>query len=338
LPLPPTQPAAQPPSPPSPAPWITVCVCSHERADYLRDCLDGLRLQTATGEFAVLVVDSGSSPAGARAMAAAVQGFAGTRLLRVDRPGLSLARNTAARGITTPYVAFLDDDAIPTPTWIAAIHAAIAAQAEPLAMLSGAIRPLWEAPLPAWWPADLRGVLSIVEVEGAGEYRQPGVAQTLEPIGANMILRVADLRAAGGFLETIGRDGATLLSDEEKVLAWRLQEAGRAVRYDSRIVVYHQIQAQRLTTGWLLARMYWQGVSKVRSARSLGGAAEIRREAVRRLLVLLLLAPVALIPGHWTCLIALRWRLAYALGFLRELPRRRVGAPAGDSLPAMALT
>ena len=44
----------------------------------------------------------------------------------------------------------------------------------------------------------------------------------------------------------IGRIGGALLSDEDVQLAWRLQDTGLSARYDSRIVVYHQIQAARL--------------------------------------------------------------------------------------------
>ena len=39
---------------------ITVCICTHDRPAYVRDCLDGLARQT-TDLFEVLVVDSAST-------------------------------------------------------------------------------------------------------------------------------------------------------------------------------------------------------------------------------------------------------------------------------------
>ena len=72
-------------------------------------------------------------------------------------------------------------------------------------------------------------------------------------------VHVPALLAAGGFGTTVGRRGDILLSDEEVQLAWRLQDAGHSVRYDSRIVVQHRIQPVRLTPTWLLSRLYWQG-------------------------------------------------------------------------------
>jgi glycosyltransferase involved in cell wall biosynthesis len=304
-------------------PRITVCVCTHDRPDYLRDCLDGMRNQTVgADEFRILVVDSGSSGAVAVELATIVAGVPNASLLRVDRPGLSLARNEAAREVASGYIAYIDDDAVPAPDWVAMIARAISATPREPAMIGGRILPLWEAPLPRWWPPSLRGVLSIIEAEGAGEYRRPETAQKLSPYGANMIVHVPSLLAAGGFPEAFGRTGKTLLSDEETVLAWRLQDAGHCIRYDSRIVVHHQIQAQRLTPQWLFSRMYWQGASRVMSHRAMGHSATIWRELPRRLAVAALFAPCRLIPRRHACLMEWRWRWAYAIGFLRAFVRR----------------
>lgn len=307
-------------------PWITACVCTHNRSDYLRDCLDGLRAQTVGPDaFDILIVDSGSSAGEAFEIAALVAGVRNARLIRVDRPGLSLARNTAASSGAAGYMAFLDDDAVPAANWIAEIHVIVGNRFPAPAMVAGAIWPLWEAPLPRWWPPNLHGVLSIIETQGQGEFRRNGVAHTLEPYGANMIISISELVAQGGFLESIGRTGKTLLSDEEKVLAWHIQDRGNTVLYASTVYVYHQIQAERLTISWLLTRMYWQGISRVRSARYLGGEYCSRRELFRRLLVFMVLAPVALIPSACTWFIGLRWRWAYAHGFLRALTHGRMG-------------
>jgi glucosyl-dolichyl phosphate glucuronosyltransferase len=88
------------------------------------------------------------------------------------------------------------------------------------------------------------------------------------------------------------------------------------VRYDSRITVYHQIQARRMEPAWLLSRMYWQGVSTVLTRRLLQQPATVWHELPRRLAVACLLFPVALIPRQSTGLLWARWRLAYAIGFI----------------------
>jgi glycosyltransferase involved in cell wall biosynthesis len=306
---------------------LTVCICTHDRPLYVRDCLNGLRRQTVRRDrFAILLVDSASS-AHAAAELADMAAQHDVRLIRLERPGVSLARNAGAWAARTPFIAYIDDDAIPAIDWVESILEAIAQPGRRPALIGGRILPKWEAPLPAWWPASLRGVLSIIEHEGNGEYRTAAVPHGLEPYAANMVVHVLSLLAAGGFGCALGRHGNSLLSDEEVQLAWTLQDAGYSVQYDSRIVVYHQIQARRLDPAWLLSRLYWQGASHVLTQRLLHQPDNVWRELPRRMLVGLLLAPFGLIPRHSTLLLGARWRLAYAAGFIRAaLGWRATGA------------
>lgn len=313
---------------------ITVCLCTHDRPAYVRDCLDGLKRQTA-GLFEVLVVDSASTgdvPARLADLASAY----GARLIRVDRPGVSTARNAGARAARAPVIAYIDDDAIPAPDWIHSILRAHRESDPPPTLIGGRILPRWEQPLPPWWPTSLRGVLSIIEHEGQGTYRTPTLPPGLEPYAANMIVEVAPLLAAGGFAEDLGRYAGVLLSDEEVRLAWALQDAGHRIVYDSRIVVHHQIQASRMHPSWLLRRLYWQGASTVTTRRLTPRAPPVWTELPRRLLVLALFGPTALLPRGSTRLIGARWRAAYALGFVRSAFGWRA-ARAAETLAHQAL-
>jgi glycosyltransferase involved in cell wall biosynthesis len=297
---------------------VTACICTHDRPRYVRDCLDGLRRQTAGDErFDILVVDSASTGGVPAELAYLVGRLRNARLLRVEQPGVGVARNAGAWNAGGDYIAYIDDDAIPAPDWIERTLEAICETDPPPAMIGGRILPHWEAPLPFWWPPSLRGSLSIIEFEGRGEYRTAALPPGLEPYGANMVVQVQSLRAMGGFGRQSGRIGKALLSDEEVQLAWKLQDAGQSVRYDSRILVRHQIQAARLTPAWLLSRLYWQGVSTVRTRRALGRPGDVWQELPRRIAVAALLAPSALVPRRSTQFVPYRWRLAYALGFIR---------------------
>jgi glycosyltransferase involved in cell wall biosynthesis len=296
---------------------LTVCICTHNRPRYVRDCLEGLRRQSVSRDrFALQLVDSASSPE----IATELYGLSiqhGARLIRLDQPGVSIARNAGAWAARTPFIAYIDDDAIPALDWVETILDAIAQPGRPPALIGGRILPRWEVPLPRWWPASLRGVLSIIEHEGRGEYRTRSVPPGLEPYAANMIVHVLSLLAAGGFGGAIGRFGNSLLSDEEVQLAWTLQDAGYSVRYDSRITVHHQIQARRMRPEWLLSRLYWQGASTVLTRRLLQQPERVWQELPRRLLVAALLAPSCLMPRNSTLLLAARWRVAYATGFIK---------------------
>ncbi|HET6610018.1 MAG TPA: glycosyltransferase [Rhodopila sp.] len=315
---------------------LTVCICTHDRPRYVRDCLDGLARQTMSrDQFSLLIVDSASTE---RSELAALAQAHEARLIRVDQPGISLARNAGAWAARTRYIAYVDDDAIPAPDWVERILAALARPGRRPALIGGKILPKWEAPLPRWWPPSLRGVLSIIEYEGEGEYRRPEVPAKLEPYAANMVVNVLCLLAAGGFGSAVGRYGTSLLSDEDVQLAWMLQDAGHSVRYDPRIVVHHQIQARRLRPEWLLKRLYWQGASTVLTRRMLQSPGLVWRELPRRLAVACLFAPAALIPRRSTWLLPARWRLAYAAGFIRTALgwRATEAAVSSGRVPATA--
>ena len=211
---------------------LTVCICTHDRPRYVRDCLDGLRRQSISRDrFSILLVDSASSPETAAELADLATQF-NARLIRLDQPGVSLARNAGAWAARTQFIAYIDDDAIPATDWVACILDAILQPGRRPALIGGRILPKWEAPLPNWWPPRLRGVLSIIEHEGRGEYRTAAVPKGLEPYAANMVVHVLSLLATGGFGGAVGRYGNALLSDEEVQLAWTLQDAGYSVRYD----------------------------------------------------------------------------------------------------------
>ncbi|HUB14878.1 MAG TPA: glycosyltransferase [Acetobacteraceae bacterium] len=320
---------------------VTVCICTHNRPDYVRDCLAGLARQTVPADqFSILLVDSGSTGAAPAALAR-LAATANAALIRIDQPGVSRARNAGARACHSPYIAYIDDDAIAAPDWIARILAALAETMPRPAVLGGRALPLWEAPLPEWWPPRLRGVLSIIEAEGQGEYGDPALPADLAPYTVNMVVSVPSLLAVGGFPDDYGRVGDSLLSDEDVQLARRLKQSGQPVRYDSRIVVHHQIQAARLTPGWLLSRLYWQGASTVLTRRLLHRPWDVWRELPRRLAVALLCAPAALLPRESTRLIGARWRFAYAHGFIRAAlgwhaagSTEQAGAPQGAAAGA----
>jgi GT2 family glycosyltransferase len=316
-------------------PSVTVCLVTHNRPHYVRSCLASLRQQTVgLGSFDIIVVDSCSRPEVSAELAAMVAEMPNARLLRVDRPGASAARNRGAETSRADFIAYIDDDGLATPGWVEQIQQVVAERQPWPGIIGGRVLPVWEAPLPAWWPESLRGVLSIIEWEGRGEFRTAQVPGGLEPYGVNMIVHRQALLDMGGFADRLGRFGGLLLSDEDVQVGWRLQDRGYSAWYDSRIVVHHQIQAVRMRPEWLIDRLYWQGASTVATRRILGAPQQVWRELPRRLAVELATLPAALLPKRSTALLGLRWRLAYARGFTRMA---LMGEQRKRSLPARLL-
>lgn len=299
------------------APSLSVILCTHDRPGYLEACLAGLSRQDCPpGTIETIVVDSASPEPGA-ARIAALAAASGARLVRCSVAGLSLARNEGLAAASAPWVAYLDDDAVPVPDWASHLVAAIGSAPAGTACIGGRILPHWEAPLPGWWPADAVGTLTVIEHEGRGMVGDGSLPEGVEPYGANMAFAAAALTSIGGFPLDLGRVGEKLISGEEAFVIQRLIGAGHGVLYDGAIVVRHSIQAKRLTREWLFARLYWQGVSEAILARRLGQSGAMWWKALRMAAKAVRSLPVYLKDADDPGAIRRRGWMLFAAGYVR---------------------
>jgi glycosyltransferase involved in cell wall biosynthesis len=94
----------------------SVVVCTRDRPEALEQCLPAIQRQDYPA-FDVWVIDN--APRDHRARASAERH--GVRYAVEPRPGVSRARNLAARCSTAEVLAYIDDDALPEPGWLAAL-------------------------------------------------------------------------------------------------------------------------------------------------------------------------------------------------------------------------
>ena len=95
-------------------PFASVAICTRDRPDDLRRCLEALIRMPDDGQE-ILVIDN--CPA-TDATARLVLGYSRVRYVREDKPGLNSARNCALREARNPIVVFTDDDAVPDVNWL----------------------------------------------------------------------------------------------------------------------------------------------------------------------------------------------------------------------------
>src|SRR5512134_866516 len=99
------------------SPAVAVVVPSRDRAGYLDVALRSLTSQRGGVPHELLVVDDGGGP-DTRAVADA----AGAACLSLRTPrGLNAARNAGIGATRAPLVAFVDDDVVAPPGWLAAL-------------------------------------------------------------------------------------------------------------------------------------------------------------------------------------------------------------------------
>ena len=249
---------------------VTVVIPAFGRADGLRATLEALAADPS-GPRRVLVVDDGSTdPAAIVGVAAG----AGARVVRREtNGGPGAARTTGLAEVTTPFVAFIDVDVVPSPGWLGVLLAhfgdPLVAAVAPRVVARSARSPALVAG-PRVLPAGTarheglarferdRSPLDLGPIEGRVA---PRTRVAYVPTTA-LVVRTDAVAAMGGFDEGL-RFG------EDVDLVWRLVEAGYRVRYEPAVVVTHPT---RPGLGAWLEQRYHYGRSAAPLARRHPGA------------------------------------------------------------------
>lgn len=226
---------------------VSVVVCTRNRPEQLTRCLAALRASLRPGDELV-VVDSASTTGETAQVATAV----GARLLRCDRPGSSLARNTGWRAATHGHIAFTDDDVEVEPGWAAAVSAAFAPGVD---FVTG-----WIAPLRGQETQDRPLPIMLDEEPMVLDGRRTNAIGA----SANLAVTREALLAVGGFSEDLG-PGTWLAAAEDIELFDRLFAAGFRGRYEPAAQVRHDMWRTRregLSLEWrygkgMGARLVW---------------------------------------------------------------------------------
>lgn len=238
---------------------ISAIICTLNRIDYLRKAIKSLAEQTLPKDhYEILVVDNGSTDDTRQAVLEEFSSVRNLRYLYEPILGLSQARNTGWKSAHGRYVAYLDDDAIANSNWLEKILSVFEAIPSDVGCLGGRVVPIWKTPRTPWLPAELLSYLSIMHPSN-----NPAILDHNRHIaGANIAFPRNIIDAVGGFQTDLGRKGNKLLSNEEILLRRQIEAKGYSCFYHPEIVVWHHVPANRVTKGYLLRRLYWQGVSE----------------------------------------------------------------------------
>ena len=205
---------------------ISVIIASRGRPDYLRRCLRALDHLVWPLVEVVVVTD--------RPGREAISDASTVKLVAFDRPGLAAARNEGLRVAGGDIVAFIDDDAVAEPMWLAAIaeaftDAAVGAVTGPvlgrngISLQSGAETILSDA--------------TTVRAGSEQTVRRARSGRAPKTVGTNMAFRAELLRHVGGFDESY----EFFLEDAD--LNMRLGSAGVVTAYAPLAVVHHATAA-----------------------------------------------------------------------------------------------
>ncbi len=176
---------------------VSVVIVSRGRPRHLARCISALRLQTHRCFELIVVAD----PEGLAAARAAPFG-PDVVAIPFDEANISAARNLGIAAARAPIVAFIDDDAIAEPTWLAHLTAPIAEGRADAA--TGYVRGRngiswqWQAQV-----VDRTGESHPLELAGeAAVVPEPGPGLAVRTHGTNAAYRREALAALGGFDES----------------------------------------------------------------------------------------------------------------------------------------
>lgn len=235
-----------------PHPRVAVIIPTYNGLDLLTACLDALRGQTYR-DFAILVVDDGSSDGTAEALA---RDYPEARVLRRERNGgLAAACNAGIAAADAELICLLNNDTEAEPGWLAALVGAL--DAAPWAGSAASKLLLFDRRDTLHSAGDGFAVTGMPVNRGVwrrdhGQYDR--TTEIFGPCAGAALYRRAALDAVA---DGTGRpfDEDLFMYCEDVDLNWRLQLAGYRAVFAPGARVYHHLSA----TGGGPFASYWVG-------------------------------------------------------------------------------
>jgi hypothetical protein len=184
--------------------------------------------------------------------------------------GLGGARNSGVLASRGDIVAFLDDDAVASPQWLAEL---LDAYDDPSVIgAGGSIHAAWAAGRPSWFPAEFDWV---VGCSYEGMPRETAPVRNL--IGCNMSFRREAFEALGGCRLGYGCD------ETEFCIRIRRQWPTKILRHVPAARVDHHVPAERGRWAHFRSRCYFEGGSKAVVSWLLSSSEGLESERVHAL-------------------------------------------------------
>jgi GT2 family glycosyltransferase len=212
-------------------PRVAVAIVNANSGDDLPRALEALGRQTVPPD-STIVVDNASTDGSADGIE---EGFPGVQVVRLDENiGFAAANNLAARNADgARWLALLNPDAFPEPTWLEELLTAAESQPEFAFFASRIVK------------ADEEGTLDstgdVVHVSGVAWQRDHGAPNTVERAAGEVFSAsaAAALYDRDAFLSVGGFDERFFCYYEDTDLALRLRLAGHRCSYVPAAVVRH---------------------------------------------------------------------------------------------------
>lgn len=265
---------------------ISVIVCTHNRADTLKECLLAIEGATSIEGLEKIVIDNASTDH----TQSVVQEFPDWHYYYEPQVGLSHARNTAVDVASRDWVFFIDDDAMVKRDIF--IHARHSIQISSYKLISGIFKARYPIDPPYWIP---------YHIGNYGKHFEPGLQDigSYYVAGGVMLIHRPTLIKVGTFPSEYGMSGKKIGYGEESFVEQQFRKAGIPVGLNPNMVIYHQVLPHKYKLSWMLKSAYAHGRYSLHPRKFSS--------------LLWLMVKQILKIAYYSCISILKWKIDYRL-------------------------
>jgi hypothetical protein len=239
-------------------PTVSVIIPTYTKArwDWLHECVASVMAQTVPPLETIVVVDHNPE-----LLEEIKREFPDVIAVpNIGGRGVSGARNSGVKASRGEVVAFLDDDSIAAPHWLATLLRHIVT---PGVVGAGCYSDgLWEDPCPSWFPSEFGWTI------GVSYSGLPKVPTAMRNVWTSaMLVKRSAFEIVDGFREDFGKIGnKSLPEDTDLCLRIAAVQENAVWMWDPAKVMQHRVPAGRATFGYLMSRCFLQGWGKAAMA------------------------------------------------------------------------
>ena len=235
----------------SKTPLLTIAVCTWNRAELLRDCLDSIAAQPDISlAYEVLVVDNGSSDNTQEVCKQYMGKLPGFRSVIELKTGLSNARNRAIAEAAGTAIAFVDDDAILCDNWLQVVEKTLLRG--DYAAFGGPYDAWHRYATPPPWFDDEWESYTLKCPDGH-------LPTDIYPSGCNCVISLDWCRRFDGFSTELGMEGDKIRYGEESELFEQIRNAGGTLGWANEMLVHHSGRKSTASSGGFGRRLLVAG-------------------------------------------------------------------------------
>lgn len=233
-------------------PNVSIIICTYNRSELLRDCLQSLVDQTADKSlYEVVVINNNSTDATLLTAEFFHDKFVHFKVVTEKKQGLSHARNRGWQEASAEWVSYLDDDAKARPDSIERVVELI--DSGNFDCFGGRVEPWYKYGKPKWHKADYDNICK--------SFKSSCVLPDSYTISGGVFMTVKKhlLESSEGFPTHLGMSGQHLGYGEETFVQMKIKKQGCRVGYDPDLIVDHLVGPAKMTPLFFIVSAYKKG-------------------------------------------------------------------------------